>query len=174
MRRMARAIIVLLFLISPLSVAAAGELGLVFGRSTESDETDIVRLTYRHRLAAKDWWMPTHLQLGASVWRVPDVRGTNQRFDLNATPVWQARNSWAYVEAGIGPYLLSKTINSPTHRLPSSFQFGSHVGMGLRLGKDATLGIAFQHLSNAGIKQPNGGIDLILLQYTVSTGTPKT
>jgi hypothetical protein len=171
---MARAIIVLLFLVSPLSVAAAGELGLVFGRSTESDETDIVRLTYRHPLAAKEWWMPTHVQLGGSLWRVPDIRGTNRRLDLNVTPVWQARNSWGYVEAGIGGYLLSKTINSPTHRLPSSFQFGSHLGMGLRLGKDATLGIALQHLSNAGLKQPNGGIDLILLQYTVSTGTPKT
>jgi hypothetical protein len=76
-----------------------------------------------------------------------------------------------YVEAGIGGYLLSKTINSPEHRLPSSFQFGSHIGAGVRLG-EGTIGIALQHLSNAGLKQPNGGIDLILVQYTVSTGTP--
>jgi hypothetical protein len=169
---MARAIIALILLISQLSVAAAGEIGLIAGRSTESDDTDIVRLTWRHALEAKDWWMPTHLQLGGSLWRVPDVRGTNRRLDLNATPVWQARNSWGYVEAGIGAYLLSKTINSPAHRLPSSFQFGSHLGAGVRLG-EGTIGIALQHLSNAGIKQPNGGIDLILVQYTVSTGTPK-
>jgi hypothetical protein len=170
---MARLILAAILLFAA-TLAAAGELGLVVGRSTESDETDIVRLAYRHPLAAKEWWMPTHLQLGASLWRVPDVRGTNRRFDLNATPVWRSMNSWGYVEAGFGGYLLSKTINSPEHRLPSSFQFGSHLGAGLRLGRDSTLGIAVQHLSNAGLKQPNGGIDLILLQYTVSTGTPKT
>ena len=48
---------------------------------------------------------------------------------------------------------------------PSSFQFGSHVGVGMRLGEAGSLGIALQHLSNAGLKQPNGGIDLVLLQY---------
>jgi hypothetical protein len=41
-----------------------------------------------------------------------------------------------------------------------------------RLGKNHTLGIALQHLSNVGIKQPDGGIDLVLVQYTVVTGTP--
>jgi hypothetical protein len=170
---MARAVIALLFFVYQLSAAAEPELGLAFGRATDSQDIDIVRLTYRHPLPEKDaWWMPTHLQLGGSVWRVPDVRGTTRRFDLNATPIWRTGNSWGYVEGGFGMYLLSKTINNPQHRLPSSFQFGSHLGTGLRLGKNATLGIALQHLSNAGIKQPNGGIDLILVQYTVSTGTP--
>lgn len=168
---MARCILALILLAAG-NLAQAGELGLIVGRSAESDDTDIVRLTYRHPLAAKEWWMPTHLQLGASLWRVPDIRGTNRRLDLNATPVWRSMNSWGYVEAGIGGYLLSKTINSPTHRLPSSFQFGSHIGVGFRLTANQTLGVALQHLSNAGIKQPNGGINLILVQYTVSTGTP--
>jgi len=168
---MARSILALIFLLATKSLAAA-EIGLITGRSTESDETDIVRLIYRQPLSATQWWMPTHLQLGGSLWRVPDVRGSNRRLDLNATPVWRSMNSWGYVEAGIGAYLLSKTINSPEHRLPSSFQFGSHIGAGLRLGA-GTIGIALQHLSNAGLKQPNGGIDLILVQYTVSTGTPK-
>jgi hypothetical protein len=172
---MAKAVIAAILMISATGVAAQPEWGVTLGRATDSDDFDVVRLTYRRPLPEKDaWWMPTHVQLGASLWRVPDIRGSTQRFDLNATPVWRTGNSWGYLEAGIGVYLLSKTINSPQHRLPSSFQFGSHVGMGLRLGKDATLGIALQHLSNAGIKQPNGGIDLILLQYTVSTGTPKT
>lgn len=168
MRRMARAVIALLFLVSQLSVAAEPELGLVFGRATDSQDIDIVRLTYRHPLPEKDaWWMPSQLQLGASVWRVPDIRGTTRRFDLNATPIWRTGNSWGYVEGGIGVYLLSKTINNLEHRLPSSFQFGSHLGTGLRLGKNATLGIALQHLSNAGIKQPNGGIDLILVSASL-------
>ena len=56
--------------------------------------------------------------------------------------------------------------------MPSAFEFGSHVGAGFSLARNHTLGIGLQHLSNAGIKQPNGGIDLVLIQYTVSTGTP--
>jgi hypothetical protein len=40
------------------------------------------------------------------------------------------------------------------------------VGAGLRIGawgEAATLGIALQHLSNAGIKQPNGGVNFVLV-----------
>jgi len=40
-------------------------------------------------------------------------------------------------------------------------EFGSHIGTGL-LVKNASVGVAFQHLSNAGIKQPNGGINFYL------------
>ena len=139
------------------------------GRGTESADADILRLGYRHPLPGKDaWWMPTHAQLGASLWRVPDIRGTTRRFDLNATAIWRAERGWGYYEAGFGGYLLSKTINNDDTRVPSAFEFGSHIGIGFRLAKNHTLGIGLQHLSNAGIKQPNGGIDLLLVQYTVS------
>lgn len=161
-----------LLLIAQTSTAADPEIGLAFGRGTESAETDIVRLFYRQPLPLRDQgWMPTYVQLGASVWRVPDIAGKTRRFDLNATPVWRGENSWGYLEGGIGVYLLSKTINNDENRLPSSFQFGSHIGGGMKLGP-GTLGVGIQHLSNAGIKQPNGGINLMLVQYTVSTGTP--
>ena len=144
-----------------------------FGRGTESADADIVRLAYRYPLKDNgDWWKPSHAQLGASVWRVPDIRGTTRRFDLNATAIWRAERGWGYYEAGFGGYLLSKTINNDDTRVPSAFEFGSHIGIGFRLARNHTLGIGLQHLSNAGIKQPNGGIDLLLLQYTVSTGTP--
>ena len=108
--------------------------------------------------------MPAQLQLGLGVWRVPDIRGTTRRFDLSATPVWRNDTSWGYIEGGIGLYLLSKTINNDENRLPSSLEFGSHVGAGFRFSgrHDATIGTAYQHLSNAGIKQPNGGIDLLM------------
>jgi hypothetical protein len=149
-------------------VAAEPQWVALFGRGTESADTDIVRLGYRHPL--KDdgrWWMPSHAQLGASVWRVPDIRGTTRRFDLNATAIWRGERPWGYLEAGFGGYLLSKTINNDENRVPSAFEFGSHIGIGLKIGP-GTLGVGLQHLSNAGIKQPNGGIDLVLVQYTLA------
>jgi hypothetical protein len=165
-------LLVALALCSLPALAAGPQFGVILGRATESRETDIARLFYRHPLRPSEaWWMPTHVQAGASLWRVPDIRGSTRRLDLNATSIWRAERAWGYLEAGFGGYLLSKTINNDENRLPSSWQFGSHVGIGLKLGP-GTVGLGLQHLSNAGIKQPNGGIDLVLLQYTVSTGTP--
>lgn len=159
----------LALLLAEAGFAAEPQWIVAFGRGTQSADTDIVRLAYRQPLKENGaWWMPSHLQLGTSLWRVPDIRGTTRRFDLNATSIWRAEKSWGYLEAGFGGYLLSKTVNNTENRLPSSWQFGSHVGIGWRLGP-GTLGVGLQHLSNAGIKQPNGGIDLILVQYTFSS-----
>jgi hypothetical protein len=170
---MRHALLALLLSLPALCAAAQPQWIAVFGRATESQETDIARLAYRHPLPPREaWWMPSHVQLGASAWRVPDIRGETRRFDLNVSSIWRSERPWGYLEAGFGGYLLSKTINNTENRLPSSFQFGSHIGAGFSFGKNQTLGIGLQHLSNAGIKQPNGGIDLVLVQYTVSTGTP--
>ena len=170
---MLRAILIVVLWSATGAWAADAQWVAFFGRATESQETDVVRLGYRLPLKESEaWWMPTHAQLGASVWQVPDIRGTTRRFDVNATSIWRNEKSWGYWEAGFGGYLLSKTINNDENRLPSSFQFGSHIGVGMKLGP-GTLGVGLQHLSNAGIKQPNGGIDLVFVQYTVSTGTPK-
>lgn len=167
---MARWIVLALALvIAEIGFAAERQWIAAFGRGTESADTDIVRLAYRHPLKDNGaWWMPSHLQLGASLWRVPDIRGTTRRFDLNATSIWRSEKPWGYLEAGFGGYLLSKTINNHENRVPSAFEFGSHVGAGIRLAQKHSIGVAIQHLSNAGIKQPNGGIDLVLVQYTFS------
>src|SRR5207302_3715530 len=151
-------------------LAAEPELGVSLARSFDTHQTDIVRLTYRRPLEPHDgarWW-PQQLQLGASVWRVPDLGGVTRRFDVNVTPVWRSETALGaaargYVEAGLGVYLLSHTIHNETNRLPTSLEFGSHLGIGLRLGPDAAVGLAVQHISNAGIKQPNGGINLYML-----------
>jgi len=165
---MFRAILVAVLWSATGAWAADAQWVAFFGRATESQETDVARLGYRLPLRESEaWWMPTHAQLGASVWQVPDIRGTTRRFDVNATSIWRNEKPWGYWEAGFGGYLLSKTINNDENRLPSSFQFGSHIGVGMKLGP-GTLGVGLQHLSNAGIKQPNGGIDLLFVQYTLS------
>src|SRR5205809_86907 len=106
-------------------LAAESELGVSVARSFDAHETDILRLTYRRPLEPHDgarWW-PQQLQLGASIWRVPDLGGITRRFDVNITPVWRSETAFGgaakgYVEAGLGAYLLSHTINNDTNRLP--------------------------------------------------------
>src|SRR6266446_6093437 len=151
-------------------LAAEPQLGLSVGRAFGSQDTDILRLTYRRPLEPRDgarWW-PQQLQLGASVWRVPDLGGVTRRFDVNVTPVWRSQTAFGgvakgYVEAGLGVYLLSHTIHNDTNRLPTSLVFGSHLGAGVQLDPRLSVGLAVQHISNAGIKQPNGGINLYML-----------
>ena len=169
---MARLALIVILFLSGSAWGADPQWVATFGRGTESADTDIVRIAYRHPLKENGaWWMPSHAQLGTSVWRVPDIRGTTRRLDVNATAIWRSERPWGYLEAGFGSYLLSKTINNDQNRVPSAFEFGSHIGIGFKLG-EGMLGVGLQHLSNAGIKQPNGGIDIVLVQYTVSTGTP--
>ena len=166
-----RATVAAMLLASAGSVLAAEpEVGISVARAFGSQDTDVLRLTYRSPLAPRDgarWW-PQQLHLGASIWRVPDLGGITRRFDLNVTPVWRSESAFGgaakgYVEAGLGVYLLSHTINNDNNRLPSSLEFGSHLGVGLQLDPRLSVGLAVQHISNAGIKQPNGGINLYML-----------
>jgi hypothetical protein len=54
-------------------------------------------------------------------------------------------------------------------RMSTKVQFGDHLGAGYRFGVKGAwdLSYRFQHLSNAGIKKPNDGINFnqIRLQY---------
>jgi hypothetical protein len=148
--------------------AVHAEVAVYAGRAFASKGVDIVRLAHRRTLepGSAGWW-PQQLQLGASLWRVPDLGGTTRRYDLNATAIWRANVAWGYIEAGFGPYLLSRTVRNETTSLPSTLQFGSHIGAGWQLAQGARLCVAFQHISNGGLRQPNGGIDFVLVMASV-------
>jgi lipid A 3-O-deacylase len=167
--RFARRLLATFALLAFAASAAAqaqSEVMMSLGRGADNADIDLIRLAYRRTLASDPrWWVPTLVEFGGGIWRVPDLAGTTQRFDLHATPVWRADFARTYVEGGIGVYLLSHTINNDVTHMSTSFEFGSHVGVGLRLGerRETRVGIALQHLSNAGIKEPNGGVNFVLL-----------
>jgi len=72
-----------------------------------------------------------------------------------------------YLEAAVGLHLLSHTSVSLERRFSTAFQFGNHLGLGLRFGSQRAfdLGYRFQHLSNAGIKRPNQGINFHQVRF---------
>lgn len=74
-----------------------------------------------------------------------------------------------YAELAVGFHFLSQTYVGAQRVFGSSFQFGDHVGGGVRFGDKGQydVGYRYQHLSNAGIKQPNQGINyhILRLQY---------
>src|SRR5687767_2116586 len=98
----------------------------------------------------------------------------NSIIDVGLTPVFRFQQTTPsgispYVELGIGVHFLSHTSVTPKKRFSTSFQFGDHIGAGLRFGDKGQydLGYRYQHLSNADIKRPNSGIDFhqVRLQY---------
>src|SRR6185295_8647196 len=168
MKRESTFLVTVAFLVLAGTTAAQSQSDVMvsLGRGADNADIDVVRLAYRRTLVSDPrWWVPTLVELGGGTWRVPDLAGTTQRFDLHATPVWRADFARTYVEGGIGLYLLSHTINNDATHMSTSFEFGSHAGVGLRLGerRETRVGIALQHLSNAGIKEPNSGVNFLLV-----------
>lgn len=110
--------------------------------------------------------------LAIGQWHGDSLVGQNDSIsDIGFTPTfrWQANDLQGYyVEGGIGAHYISRTAIGGK-RFSTQFQFGDHLGFGYRFGpKEAfDLSYRFQHLSNAGIKRPNDGIEFhqIRLQY---------
>lgn len=121
----------------------------------------------------KKWLTDQRWQLGG-YWDLQiggwDNRAGNISFtDIGLTPVFRlaAQDSPVYFEGAIGFHYLSDYPTRGGAPFSSKFQFGDHLGIGLRFGerKEHDLSLRAQHLSNAGYRNPNPGINLLLLRY---------
>jgi hypothetical protein len=101
-------------------------------------------------------------------WRGYKPDDNNQTItEVAITPVFRfARKNITsmapYLEGGfVGMHLISPTFIYTNRKFGSSFQFGNHIGFGVRFGehRQFDLGYRFQHLSNGDIKKPNQGIN---------------
>jgi len=72
-----------------------------------------------------------------------------------------------YLEAGIGAHLLSRTSLNGERKFGTAFQFGSHLGVGIRFGPRHAYDLTyrFRHLSNASIRSPNNGINFSEIRF---------
>ncbi len=93
---------------------------------------------------------------------------------LSITPVFQLRFGQSggltpFIEAGIGAAWFSETeLESADRDLGSAFQFEDLIGAGLRFDTGSQAGIRAYHYSNAGIKEPNQGINKVALYYRLA------
>ncbi|MDN7537978.1 acyloxyacyl hydrolase, partial [Burkholderia cenocepacia] len=74
-----------------------------------------------------------------------------------------------FIEAGGGVRLLTHPTISDNFSLSTAFQFAPTGGVGVQFGQrqQYQVGYRFEHVSNAGIKEPNPGINFhqFYLQY---------
>lgn len=73
-----------------------------------------------------------------------------------------------FIEAGIGLRLLSHTSIGSVN-VSTAFQFSDMIGAGAQFGarQQYEAGLRFQHISNAGIKEPNPGVNFGQLYFLV-------
>jgi lipid A 3-O-deacylase len=70
-----------------------------------------------------------------------------------------------YLDAGIGGAIISDT-KIGNRNLSSNLHFENRIGFGLR-GTDYDVNFRYLHYSNAGLKQPNDGIDILMISLGV-------
>jgi lipid A 3-O-deacylase len=87
--------------------------------------------------------------------------------DFGFTPVLRYRGAskqGLFIELGVGANYFTKKYNDDGNQLASNFEFGDHVGLGYLFINKIELTLKFQHFSNAGIKEPNSGLNMGLIK----------
>lgn len=74
-----------------------------------------------------------------------------------------------YMDAGVGPSWIAPLYHNEEKRFSTQFNFRSHLALGYRLPARRAVDVSLrvEHYSNAGIKRPNPGINLVGLRTTV-------
>lgn len=105
--------------------------------------------------------------LGLTNWEKGDK--ASQRQSISFAPVFvytfKGESVSPYVEAGIGLGVFNGTTVGDRN-IGSSVHFEDRIGFGLKFKNDSKVGIRAIHYSNAGIKQPNAGIESFSLFYS--------
>jgi lipid A 3-O-deacylase len=152
--------------------SAAHAVGLSFSVGQTGEST----MTYR--LGAQEGfnrsWFESDVGRLTGYWDAAytywDGDDTSSNHSLSLSPVFvyefAGQRFKPYVEAGIGIAGFTST-EIENNRLGSSFQFEDRLGVGVRFNNQE-VGIRAIHYSNAGLKQPNDGVESYSLHYRIS------
>ncbi len=137
--------------------------GFSYGQS--KDKINIYRFTLRKDFESR--WMESDNGYLSGYWEGSlnywNGRGTDN-FGVALSPVFDYYFSNGdikpYIEGGVGVSYFSRTKMGPRN-LSSHFLFEDRIGVGVRAGK-MDYSFRYMHYSNAGLKQPNHGIDIFI------------
>ncbi|HJW56065.1 MAG TPA: acyloxyacyl hydrolase [Burkholderiaceae bacterium] len=142
----------------------------------QGNKTVLTRLGIQWK-TPHQWWKSngTHVglywDLTLSRWhgtRYLNMPGSTQDITvLGITPVFRLQNDSAkgfYLEGGIGANLFSELYRNNDRRLSTAFEFGDHIGVGYVFSNNLDLTLKAQHFSNGGIKEPNSGVNFLVLR----------
>lgn len=159
--------------------AQAGEAVFLVGNG---NAVDVVGVAYR-----TDTWKHWQFQNGGALtvfgeaelasWHGKEAQAAGTESNRNITAVGfkpvlryypsESASFRPYLDAGLGVHLLSATAINQSRRLPSAFEFGETLGVGVEFCPKhvCSVGLRMQHVSNGGLKQPNNGITFTQLSF---------
>ncbi|OGS81673.1 MAG: hypothetical protein A2061_08255 [Gallionellales bacterium GWA2_59_43] len=152
-------------------------LDTVFVEYGNGDAADMARVGAgwdwnKQWFADGNWLVTGSWEASVGTWRGNSVVGNQTITDIGVTPVFRLQQKHPsgiapYLEGAIGFHLISPTFIYANRQFGSSFQFGDHLGVGMRFGERQQFDLAYryQHLSNGGIKQPNQGINFSQIRF---------
>lgn len=113
-----------------------------------------------------------HWDLALSSWRALQVQGGRREFtQLSGIGVWRyalgGPDAPLFLDFGLGISVFDRLYTARTGSFSTAFQFTEAIGLGYRFGKDNDyeISVRAQHISNAGIKKPNPGAELVRLRF---------
>jgi lipid A 3-O-deacylase len=145
------------------------------GQGESSSYALVVGTTMPWKQAAWQWGsgqVRGHWDAWAGGWSNKDLN--NDRFTTPAIGIgpslrWrgaQGASPW-FIEAGTALMVTGKRLVSSNQRMGTRWNFATHIGVGMNFGANHMheLSLRVQHASNAGIKSPNPGMNLVQLRY---------
>jgi lipid A 3-O-deacylase len=124
----------------------------------------------RRWFTERSWTLGAYWELQAGRWTSEVAPSEPQQgiWDISITPVFRLERAARtplipYAEAAIGFHVLSDERITEDRRFSTRFQYGDHIGVGVRYGPRYRydLGVRLQHLSNGGLAEPNPGINFV-------------
>lgn len=131
-----------------------------------------VQWPWAWRTAALGGEFSVRTELFGSVWRAHAAgSGRESFFQLGLVPLLryrfaQGRSPW-FVEGGIGLSVTDQRFVSRDREFGSTWNFSDNLAVGRNFGEQGRqeLSLRLQHTSNAGLKKPNPGLNLVMLRY---------
>ncbi len=122
-----------------------------------------------------EWHLASYWEPAVGFWQGKSATGDKQIYEFAFTPVLRFEKKSLsyfspYIEHGVGLHLITGHHVTDDRDMGGNFHFGTHIGVGLRFGakSEFDVGYRLQHLSNAGLKQPNEGINFNILHFRYS------
>ncbi len=112
-------------------------------------------------------------ELFASHWRARGLAGAREGYtQIGLLPLLryrlaEGRSPW-FIEGGIGLSLTDRLFSTPARSMSSRWNFTDNLALGRHFGDRGQheLSLRWQHTSNAGLKKPNPGLDLVMVRYS--------
>lgn len=146
--------------------------GLSFGYGQADPSIDIYRLGLKKEFPAR--WLQSGIGYFSGYFELSYNRWEHETKDVNGialSPVFAyyfgdpSNLIRPYVEGGIGVTCIDG-YRIADRNLSTNFQFEDRIGAGVKIGF-FDLNFRYMHYSNASIKQPNHGIDILILTTSI-------